>query len=191
MKNLSITLNLLLIAAVGFLYYKVYSTPEQKSRPVPVASGTGMPADGIVYINSDTLLENYNFFKGLKADFEAKQDSIDKMLEGRGRALEQDVMAYQEKAAGMSQESRMKAEEQFMQRQESLVSLRRKLLEQLSKEEDQINDTLHSSLHSYLKEYNKDKNYLFILGYQRGTGILLANDSLDITNEVIEGLNKK
>ena len=190
MKNISLVLNVVLLGAVAFLYVKVYSGNEE-ARPAPVMTGGSMPADGIVFINSDTLLEHYTFFKDLKKDFEAKQDSIDKMLEGRGRALENDVMAYQEKAAGMSQAERMKTEEQFMQRQESLVSLRRKLLEQLSDEEDRINDTLHSSLHEYLKEYNKEKNYLFILGYQRGTGILLANDSLDITSEVLTGLNKK
>lgn len=189
MKNLSLILNVVLIAAVGFLYYKVYNQ-QPVSRPAVVA-GTGMPADGIVYINSDTLLENYNYFKDLKSAFEAKQDSIDKMLEGRGKALEKDVMAYQEKAAGMSPQERMTTEEQLMGRQESLVSLRRKLLEDLGDEEDRINDSLHTNLHNYLKEYNKEKNYLFILGYQRGTGILLASDSLDVTKEVLEGLNKK
>ena len=36
-----------------------------------------------------------------------------------------------------------------------------------------------------------DRNYEFILGYQKGGGILLANDSLDITQQILEGLNKK
>ena len=189
MKNLSLLLNVVLIAAVGFLYYKVYNS-QPVSRPA-IATGTGMPADAIVFINSDTLLENYNFFKDQKKTFEARQDSIDKMLEGRGKALEKDVMNYQEKAAGMTPEQRMQVEEQLMGRQESLVALRRKLLSDLGEEEDRINDSLHTNLYNYLKEYNKEKNYLFILGYQRGTGILLANDSLDITGEVLEGLNKK
>jgi Skp family chaperone for outer membrane proteins len=36
---------------------------------------------------------------------------------------------------------------------------------------------------------NEEMNYKFILGYQRGSGILLANDSLDITKDVIRGIN--
>jgi outer membrane protein len=50
---------------------------------------------------------------------------------------------------------------------------------------------LYAKLSSYLKEYNKGKNYTFILGYQKGGGILFANDSLDITREVLDGLNKE
>jgi len=189
MKKLSLLLNLILILAVGFLYYKVYN-PSQVTSKV-ATTGEYMPSNGIVYIDSDTLLAHYEFFKDLKAGFEQKQDSIDKMLEFKGRALEKDVQLYQEKAGTMSAEQRSRTEEQLMGRQENLVSLRRKLLSELSDEEDKINDSLHNSLHDYLKEYNKEKNYLFILGYQRGTGILLANDSLDVTREVLSGLNNK
>ena len=54
-----------------------------------------------------------------------------------------------------------------------------------------MNDSVHHHLTSFLRSMNEEMNYKFILGYQRGSGILLANDSLDITNEVIEGINSE
>ena len=68
---------------------------------------------------------------------------------------------------------------------------RENLVDQLQSEESDMNDSIHNNLTRYLKEYNKEKNYLFILGYQRGSGILLASDSLDITKDVLKGLNKE
>ena len=84
----------------------------------------------------------------------------------------------------------MKEEERLGRKQEEAVNFRKQLLEKLSDEEESYQDSLHNKLISFLKEYNKTHNYKFILGYQKGSGILLADDSLDITSQVIEGINK-
>ncbi len=190
MKNASIALNVILIIAVAFLYYKVFNAPGS-NVPAAVASGSEMPSNAIVFINSDSLLEDYNFFNELKDGLEKKQDSIDNLLQQRAKLLEQEVMNYQNKGAGMSPEDRAKEEERLMGKQQNLMDLKQSLVGSLQDEESAMNDSIHNNLSRYLKEYNKDKNYLYILGYQRGSGILLANDSLDITNEILEGLNKK
>lgn len=51
-------------------------------------------------------------------------------------------------------------------------------------------EELYTKLNNYLREFNADKNLQFVLGYQKGGGILFANDSLNVTRQVIEGLNK-
>jgi outer membrane protein len=190
LKNVSLVLNAILLIAVAFLYYKVYS--EDKPVTVsPVVSGAGMPANAIVFINSDTLLEKYDYFNTVKKGLEKKQDSLDKVVRSRAALLEKEVGEYQQKGASMTSEQRAAEEEKLMMKQQQLMEMKESLVGQLQDEEMQMNDSIHHNLTRYLKEYNKDKNYLFILGYQQGSGILLANDSLDITKEVLEGLNKK
>ena len=193
MKNASIILNIVLLIAVGFLYYKVYSGPQAPpaAAPVKLEAGSGMPSNAIVFLNSDSLLEEYNFFNTMKEKLEAKQDSIDKTLNIKAKVLEQDVVRYQEKAPVLSAEQRAQEEEKLMGRQQSLMQLKQTMIEELQMEEMAMNDSIHDNLTRFLREYNKDKNYLYILGFQRGNGILLANDSLDITKEVLEGLNKQ
>jgi outer membrane protein len=53
-----------------------------------------------------------------------------------------------------------------------------------------MGDSVHSRLVAVLKDLNKSNNYFYVMGYQRGNGILFANDSLDITKQVLEELNK-
>lgn len=190
MKNASVALNIILIIAVAFLYYKVFKSPDANT-PIVATTGSGMPSNAIVFINSDSLLDEYNFFNELKDELETKQDSIDNLLQQRAKGLEQEVMNYQNKAVTMSPEERAKEEERLMGKQQNLMDLKQSMVGQLQDEEVAMNDSIHSNLTRYLKEYNKDKNYLYILGYQRGSGILLAHDSLDITKEILDGLNKE
>lgn len=150
-----------------------------------------MPAEAIVFINSDSLLIEYDYFNTSKKILEKKQDSIDDVLSSQAKVLEKDVMNYQNRAAGMTPDQRAGEEEKLMARQQGLMEMKQQLLEELQDSESAMNDSIHDNLHRFLKEYNKDKNYLYILGYQRGSGILLAHDSLDITKDVLDGLNKK
>jgi outer membrane protein len=188
MKNLSLVLNFVLLIAVAFLYYKVYSVKNVSPAPsiqVPVGPSS------IVYVNSDSLLDNYPFFTKLKNSLEKKQDSIENILKSRGKSLENDIKAYQEKGATMTDQERQANEEALGKRQQELMMYKEDMTNEMARQEENLNDTLHNNLISILKKYNKDKNYHFILGYQKGSGILLASDSLDITKQIIEELNKE
>lgn len=187
MKQVSLILNVVLLFAVGFLYYKVYS--GSNSQDVVV---TGPAAEAkIVFLNSDSLMDNYSLFKTMQDQMEKKRDSLDRIITGRGNALEKEIKEYQENGAGMSAGERQLREESLMRKQQSLMQERDNLLDKLKEEESALTDSIHADLISYLKEFNKSHGYDFILGYTRGGGILLANDSLDVTKQIINGINKK
>ena len=190
LKNLSLVLNIVLLAAVVFLYIKVYSGNEEVQPTPTLNSNAAMPVNAIVYVNTDSLLSNYNYFNELRERMEQKQDSIDNFLQSRASALERDMVSYQKQAMEMTENQRMKEEERLMKRQQDLIDLKENLFEDLREEKSRMNDSVHHHLTQFLREFNKARNYYFILGYQRGSGILLAEDSLDITKEVLSGLNQ-
>jgi outer membrane protein len=193
MKNVSLGLNVVLIIAVGILYYLHFSAKNASVE----SPATAMPAivrevkpSAIVFLNSDTLLDNYAYLKTKRTEIEAKHKKISSELEGESSRLQADAEAYRQHGSMMTDEQRQKTEEQLMMRQQQLVAKEKTLMSKLDEEQDAVNQELFKKLTAYLKEYNKGKNYQFILGYQKGGGILLANDSLDITKSVIQGLNK-
>ncbi len=184
-KQLSLILNIVLLLAVGFLYYKVYNTPEAVTISGPASSSK------IVFVNSDSLMDNYTLFQDMQDRMEKKKDSLDQMLTSRGRALEQEIQQYQSGAGSMSAGERQLREETLMRKQQNLMDERDRLLDLLKEEEATLTDSIHADLMKSVKAFNKQYNFDFILGYSRGSGILFANDSLDITSKVVEGLNKK
>lgn len=184
-KQLSLILNIVLLVAVGFLYYKVYSKEEPVSISGPAA------ASKIVFVNSDSLMDNYTLFKQMQDGMEKKKDSLDQMLTARGKALENEIQQYQQGAGSMSAGERQLREESLMKKQQNLMDERDRLLDMLKEEEASLTDSIHADLMKSVKAFNEKYKFDFILGYSRGSGILYANDSLDITKKIIEGLNKK
>lgn len=188
MKNISLVLNVVLLIAVVFLYIKVYS--EKEDQPVVVSSASKEKAS-IVFVNSDTLLDNYPLLKTLEKQFENKRDSVDRILAGRDRALKQEFADFEQRAQTMPEAQQQQEYEGFMRKQQQLVEYRDELLKKLSDDQDKMQDSIHSNIVNYIKEFNKTRGYEFIFGYQRGSGILLADDSLNITNEVMKGFKEK
>ncbi len=184
MKNISLILNVVLLVAVAFLYVKVYSGDTDEVKVTGPAA-----TSKIVYVNSDSLMDNYSLFKQIQDNMEKKRDSLDKIFTTRGESLQREIQSYQENGGSMSPQERAQKEEMLTRKQQAYVADRDAVMEKLSNEEKVMTDSLHNDLVAYLKKFNKDKHYDFIMGYTRGAGILLANDSLDITKVIIKGIN--
>ena len=73
--------------------------------------------------------------------------------------------------------------------QADLQALQQRLGSEFQAETDKFNEALRDSIQHYLAKYNKDKNYSLILS-KAGDNILMGNQRLDITADVINGLNK-
>jgi outer membrane protein len=175
---------LLLTAAVIYLAFRLTSTPAPAPRQAGPA-GDGEP--DIVFVNTDTLLNYYPYYDALNEAFKRKQDSLEKILSSRASAIERDAQAYQDKAAGMLPQQRQETEEKLYKRQQDLVEFRKKALSALSDDEETMMDQLHQDLAREIREYNAGR-YRFILGFQRGSGILFADSARDITREVVEAI---
>ena len=186
MKNFSGILNVILVAAVAVLYYLHFSN---KPEPPLQNKVVNMSNINIAYVNSDSLLDNYLYFKNKKTELEEKQSRIKNELKNESAKLQSEVEDYQQKAATMNEQERRKLEEQLTMKQQNLMQKKDDLVSKLDDEQNKTNEGLYNKLTSYMKEYNQDKNYSFILGFQRGGGILFANDSLNITKDIVQGLN--
>lgn len=190
MKNLSMALNVILIVAVGFLYYKVYSGTGSKTNSVNSVN-VSAKSSNIFYVNADSLFDKYELYKSTKERLQKKEDSIKSLLEGRSQALQAEAAQYQQQAQGMTDAQRQQIESGLMKKQESLVALKDNLLGNLDKEQTVLNDSINDHMQAYIKEFVKGKNITYIVGYHRTGDVLYANDSLNITNQLLEGLNKK
>jgi outer membrane protein len=180
-----------LAVAVAVLYYWHFSAG---SGGAATASGTSAaPAAGqtMVYINTDTILNNYKMLEDINTDLAGKRENVQKQLLGREGSLRQAMESYQRRAqAGLLTPNQMKEEEgKLQQQQQELLAYRDNVAAGLMEEEKIQNKKFYDALVAYLKEYNKDKNYQFVFGYTPGGGILLAADKLDITQQVLKGLN--
>ena len=95
-----------------------------------------------------------------------------------------------QKGAFASQDQAMAAQQQIQRMQQEGAHLEQQLQKKMTAEQEKFNKTLRDSLQSFLAEYNRNLGYTMIISKQ-GDNILYADKSLNITNEVIAGMNKR
>jgi outer membrane protein len=167
--------------------------PATSSAAQPASANTGTASSGrIAYVNVDSLEAHYEFWKTKKKEMETHQANVEAELQRSAQQLQSDYANMQQKArAGtLSQTEGEAAQQRLAQMQQSLESRRTTLSDQLLKEQGDFSKELQSRIDAYLADYNKDGKYDYILSYSRASNILYANKSLDITADVLKGLNE-
>ena len=76
------------------------------------------------------------------------------------------------------------------EREQQLAALQQQYAMEISEEAQVINRKVLQSIMDYLAVYNESHHFHYILGTSFGGMILYSDKSLDITREILDGLNK-
>lgn len=197
MKQSSIILNAIIIIAIIPLYVFFFSSKKNPSHNQAEAvkfDSASAAKMSMVYLDIDSLILNYTMAKELNEQLTNKQKASKANLEAKAASFQKEAEAFQEKVqrnAFVSQQSAEAQQQELMMKQQGLQQLEYDLTAQLASEQQKLNKQVYDSITNYLKEYNKPYNYQFILGHSTGGGILLANESLNITKSVLDALNAR
>ena len=189
MKNLPIILNVVLFIAVLVLFFLHFSTQGNNEVEPATTQSASFPLN-IAYINSDTLLKNYEFSKVAADELEGRKDELQAEYENRARGLQTEIQNFQRNAQNMTMAQARAIEEDLTKKQQNLLRYQETLTQTLMQEEAKISNDLYDKVANYLRDYGKAHNFQLVLTYQKGSGVLYANDSLNITEEIITGLNE-
>lgn len=195
MKNISLVLNVVLVVLVAVLFYLVLGRDVEKGG-VEVVDATNaserITGDlAIAYVNSDSLLSKYEYFKDISSELEGKRVKLETEYRNRAEGLQKEIENFQRTAQSMTINQARAREEDLMVKQQNLYQYQQSLGQQLLQEEAKLNEQLYKVVSDYLSEYSTANQYHLVLTYTKGSGVLFADNRLDITNEVIRGLNQK
>jgi outer membrane protein len=191
MKNIPVVGFILLASAIFFFGC---NAPASKNAPTStgVVSAAGAGTGRIAYVNIDTLEANYELLKSKREQFKSRQEQMEGELERSYQQMQTDAEEVQKKAQAnnLTQTEYEAAQKRLMQMRQSLETRKQSLSDQLMKEQDEFNKDLKVRLNAFLDDYNKNKHYDYILSYSDvGSSILYVNKQLDITKDVVDGMN--
>jgi len=195
MKKLSLWLNVVLIIAVAGIYF-LYFTGNKATRPDVNEDGTELEIDrdyAIAYVNIDTLVRNYKLFIDKSDALTQKKNESEAELQMQSKKFENEVRDFQDKAnKGLITRAKAQSlQQELAQKEQQLYAMRDNLAMQLSEDEQVMYRQVLNEVMVYLEEYNKDYNYKYILSNSFGGQLLYTNKSLNITSDVLTGLNEK
>jgi outer membrane protein len=111
-------------------------------------------------------------------------------LRVRAQSFQKEVAAYQQNANNLTQGQARVMEEDLGKKQQNLQLYEQSLSQEMSNEEGKMNAELYAKVTDYLKKYGSEKGIQIVFKYDPGSDVLYGGDALNITNDVIKGLNE-
>lgn len=191
MKKL--TLFLSIAAMTAFVACNNNNTAAGSSEAAQAGEGAAA-AGSIVYFNMDRVLNEYDMANDLRSVVETKVGSINQEVTRRGNKLEKDIKAFQDKInKGLLTQSVAETQSQKLsQQQNEFQNYAAQKQQEIAEEQQVMMNQIADAINNYVKEFNADKGYAMILTTQGDIlpmPVVTADESLDITDELLEGLN--
>jgi outer membrane protein len=203
MNRISIIINAILIIAVGILFFlyaqlksnslEITSSESGKSFPKLITDTSLLKNAKIAYINIDSLNEKYEYIKDKSKEIRGRQSAIEGSLNSMYTTFQQEVADLQQAAqAGIRPESELKKEEARLQQKQMEIANKEKQLQVLGEEVATTQSDMLQNVSKFIERYNNNK-FDYILAYTTNniSSVLYANSSLEITNEIVNGLNEE
>jgi len=166
------------------------TTPTTAPATTAPAAITTTTNPTIVFVNADTLLSNYDYYKAEKTKMVTLSQKAQAEITAKGDAFQKEVAAYQKGASALTPVQKAATEKRLAKKQQDLQALSQNTGKQLQDIEASENATLYERINTFLKAYTKTKGYKIVLTYSKSSpSMLYGDDSLDVTKEVLAGLN--
>jgi len=191
MKTNSIIACAVAVVAMGFLATSC-ANQTQTSAAVVANDSTCVGACDIAFIDVDSILVNYKLSIELNDAIMKKYANMQSKLERDAKSLQKDIETFQDKVQkGIFLTTQRAEEEQqrLVVRQQEFQRLQDEYSNQLAVEQQNMNNQLFEKISEYVKKYNTPERYKFILTRTIGGSMWYANESFNITNDIIKGLN--
>jgi outer membrane protein len=215
-EKINQVLTYVLLAAVAVLFYFQFSgkeeTPKKNVSVIDQAAVDSLTQNiSVAFVNTDSLWSTYKLVDEAYDDLDKKKSEFDKKFNNKQVQLEKQftakAMSLQSKAeaydANASTMGEFEAKQKLMELQEmdqqlqqdqvnaqkELASLQEQYGSQLLKVEAEKNKLIQDKIKKHIKQYNEDHGFTYILAYANGGAILHGDVRLDITQDVVAGLN--
>lgn len=196
MKHFSLVLNIVLLLAVAYLYYFAFSGTKPSAVAAKLSSYRASDSNNyrppLAYVELDSLNEKITFIKEKRKELEAEMKGIEQEQENGYRGLQAQKDNFLKRGAAITEEEAQVFQGKLIEQQQRIDSRKQEMSQKLSEKSFGIMEGIQKKLKDFLSDYNKDKKYMYI--FTTGTGLdymVFKDSSLNITNDVIQGMNAK
>jgi outer membrane protein len=199
MKHFSLILTILLLPAVGFLYYQHFKAvkpgtpiPVKNSLHAALASHEGASANGIIaYVDLDSIQQNVRFIHAQKKELESEQESMAAEYKNAYIQMENEKNDFRKKGENVTQQEYEEFVLKLQQREQQIEMNRQEKSKKLAEKSARIMVNMQSRLKEFLNDYNRDGKYTYILATGTGLEYIFYKDSTrNITGDIVKGLNE-
>jgi len=173
MKKLPIVIAALAILISAFTFYKTQQSSE------------------LVYVDVNKLLEGYKRTKIVRAEFEIKAKTLTANVDSLVTDWQKELKTYEKERSKMTKKEIELKQQILGNKQQQVNNYQQAIQKQIQEEDKKVTQTVINDINDYVTEYGKKHNYKIIFGASGGGNIMYAAETTDLTETILEGLNKE
>lgn len=169
---------------------------KEKNRtiePQVLAENPASSNKKVYWVNIEKLQNGYAFYDEMQNIGNKLQRKHEKTITEKKMKAQKDYenLVKLDQKGMLTPETAQIRQEKLLKQQDEIQQLEQKAGRELAQKTEELNNQLYNNLSNYLKEYCKEIDCSYILGYSVGNPLVLyVDESLDVTDDVLEGLNK-
>lgn len=179
-----------IVSMIIFTQCSMGNDAADTQQPAATEANQGLK---IVFVDLDTLMANYNFAKDINTDMMRKEEDIKLKLTEKIKNLQANQADFERKYKNNVYATPERAQQEYnriVKMEQDIAQFEQSMAVEFEKEGAEKNKALRDSINAFIKTYNAEKGYDYILT-RIGDNFLYANEALDITKEVVDGLNSR
>ncbi len=192
MKNGMLALNVVLLVAVGVLFYLHFSSKGNATKAGTTAGNQAQSANPsdfrIAYFEMDSLEASFAMVNDVKVELGKKEAAINGELARMEKTYQTKIAQYQQQGASMNQVQSEAAQRDVMQMQQNMQTRKQALDQEYQDFHMRKMKDVKSRIESFLADYNTSKGYKYIFANDQGL-FYYKDTAYNITADVIKGLN--
>ncbi len=151
-----------------------------------------LPDTKIAFVNIDTINEKYLYISDYVKTMKKRKETIEAQLQSMMNQFQQDYETFQQSVqAGIAPQAELEKQKRKLEQQQKDIQNKQLQMDNLAVELQEKNEQLQKDIKAFMKRFNNGK-YDYILSYSDALpNVLFANPQYDITNEVLQALNKE
>ena len=198
-KILLICNGVLLLGLVGIyiLHFTGKNNATDKTSKVNVNAKAPVVKEGglkIAYVNTDSLLAQYEYAKDLENELLAFKNQQEAYGKQQVEKFQKDYQDYLQNGANMTLSQQQAKEAELKKRADKIATLEQELTAKIMQRQMEENTKLLNAIFANVREYNEQNQKFDIIlrKTQENAPTLYMNSEtvVDITDEIIEQLNK-
>jgi outer membrane protein len=143
------------------------------------------------FVRNKVIVENYGGIKEAKIIYEKKVGVMQAQVDTVGMYLEKEMNEYEAGKSKLSSKQRLEKENILKEKIADFQKYKNSIEEKSIAEQEKLLQAAYSQINSFTKEYAQENDFDIILGTTDEGNVMYGKDGLDITNAVLEALNKK
>jgi outer membrane protein len=143
----------------------------------------------LVFVDVNKLLDGYKRTKIVRAEFTKKASTLKANVDSLVTGWQKELKVYEKNRSKYSKKELALKQELLGNKQQQINNYQQAIQKQVQEEDKKSTQTVINDINDYVKEFGKKNSYPIIFGASGSGNIMYADESTDLTEQVLKGLN--